>query len=152
MQTVQKNESQTYTLTQQQLEQLLRSLPQQTQSNSASNIEIDNEIDHTFAGISTSLSATIDKHEQVLGLGATDHMSHNSLDTFDQIVRPKQKPKVKLPNGQATSIAHMGNVKLSNKLELKDVLQISSFKFNLLSVFNWLRTVSAMSFLIQSFV
>jgi len=47
----------------------------------------------------TGLSAIIDKHEWVLDSGATDHMSHNSLDTFDQLVCPKQKAKIHFPNG-----------------------------------------------------
>ena len=81
-----------------------------------------------------SLNAIIDKHEWVLDLGATYHMSHNSLDTFDQIMCPTQMAKIHLSNGQATSIAHIGNVKLVNKLKLKDVLHVPYFKFNLLYV------------------
>ena len=46
----------------------------------------------------------------------------------------QEKPKITLPNGELSEITHMGRVIIDNKLVLKNILLVLTFKYNLLSV------------------
>lgn len=45
-----------------------------------------------------------------------------------------KKPNVNLPNGMTTPITHTGEISLSSRVELKKVLFVPNFHYNLLSV------------------
>ncbi|GJU75733.1 hypothetical protein Tco_1272803 [Tanacetum coccineum] len=69
----------------------------------------------------------------IIDIGASDHMlpDNNDLDGVHVI---KNKQVINLPNGHTFVISKVGNVTLENKLELKNVLIVPSFKFRLLLV------------------
>jgi hypothetical protein len=68
----------------------------------------------------------------IIDSGATDHMvcSH-SFFTSDIT---KVSYRVSLPNDTFVSATHLGNIQLTDKIVLPDVLCIPSFSFNLISV------------------
>ncbi|GJS49557.1 retrovirus-related pol polyprotein from transposon TNT 1-94 [Tanacetum coccineum] len=63
----------------------------------------------------------------------SDHMSPESNDLNDIHVL-KNKQVINLPNGHTSIISKVGHMALENKLELKNVLIVPSFKFRLLKV------------------
>ncbi|GJY62669.1 retrovirus-related pol polyprotein from transposon TNT 1-94 [Tanacetum coccineum] len=69
----------------------------------------------------------------IIDTGASDHMSPDNND-LDNVHVLKNKQVINLPNGHTSFISKVGNVTLENKLELKNVLIVPSFKFRLLSV------------------
>lgn len=125
-----KNQSMTFT--QQQIEQLLRLLPQSSKSVSHTS-DGDEDFDHNFAGniLCSCVSSRTD--DWTLDTGATDHMT----PYFNNVILPKQlleKPKINLPTGHTSDITHIGTLHLHNDLVLHDLLYVPAFKFNLLSV------------------
>nr|GEV88795.1 cysteine-rich RLK (receptor-like protein kinase) 8 [Tanacetum cinerariifolium] len=111
-------------------EQLLKSLPHfnQTSDNAL-------EIKHPFGkGTLYCLSCVNGVIEGwIIDTRANDHMSLDNND-LDDVQVLKNKQVVNLPNGHTSVISKVGNVTLENKLELKNVLIVPSFKFRLLSV------------------
>ncbi|GJU13518.1 cysteine-rich receptor-like protein kinase 8 [Tanacetum coccineum] len=95
------------------------------------------ETDHQFVAGTTRLSSQIDKLEVldnwIYDTRACDHMTpvHDSI--FDPY-QLKIKPHIRLPNGDTSVISHVGKVKLNNRILLKDVLVVPSFKFSMLKV------------------
>lgn len=71
--------------------------------------------------------------------GATNHISHHksSFSTF----KPLSNTAVTLPNDILVSIVGIGTIHLDSSLILLDVLYISQFKFNLLSVSSSTKTM-----------
>ncbi|XP_019168860.1 PREDICTED: uncharacterized protein LOC109164767 [Ipomoea nil] len=67
----------------------------------------------------------------ILDTGATDHITC-SLEFFDEY-SAVQGTVVNLPNGETVKVSHIGNIKLSENLWLKNVLCIPSFTFNIVS-------------------
>lgn len=76
----------------------------------------------------------------ILDSGATDHIVC-SIEFFNDF-RTAQGAEVSLPTGKSIPVEHIGSVKLNEKLWLKDVLHIPSFKFNLISVSKLLQDTS----------
>nr|XP_023884247.1 uncharacterized protein LOC111996488 [Quercus suber]XP_023884248.1 uncharacterized protein LOC111996488 [Quercus suber]XP_023884249.1 uncharacterized protein LOC111996488 [Quercus suber] len=68
----------------------------------------------------------------VIDTRATDHIvcSVNALSSITAITNAI----VELPNGETTSITHIGTIVLSSSLTLNNVLCVPSFTFNLLSI------------------
>ncbi|XP_019189518.1 PREDICTED: uncharacterized protein LOC109183945 [Ipomoea nil] len=77
-------------------------------------------------------SAYLNSYAWIIDSGATDHIVC-SLEFFDNY-RTVSEAKVNLPNGNHATVEHIGNIKLSNDIWLKDVLHIPSFKFNIISI------------------
>ncbi|KAK2969735.1 hypothetical protein RJ640_015879 [Escallonia rubra] len=68
----------------------------------------------------------IDTEEQIMCVLRHDQLS-------DPVMHPKIPP-VQIPNGDSARVHALGTVKLDKKLELKNVLGVPDFCFNLLSV------------------
>ena len=68
----------------------------------------------------------------VIDTGATDHIvcSVSLLSSITAITNTI----VELPNGETTSVTHIGTIVLSSSLTLNNVLCMPSFTFNLLFV------------------
>ncbi|GKG13257.1 hypothetical protein Tco_0350217, partial [Tanacetum coccineum] len=66
----------------------------------------------------------------IIDTEASDHMSPDNND-LDDVHVLKNKQVINLPNGHTSIISKVGNVTLENKLELKNVLIVPSFKFRL---------------------
>lgn len=119
--------SSTNQFTVQQIEALLRMLPRQSAG------ETDDEIDHAYGGMVSCYFAESVENEWIIDSGASDHMTGDFSAIHDAVKR-KNNPQINLPTGQTSNISHFGNVKLGNKLSLKNVLYVPSFKHNLISV------------------
>ena len=69
----------------------------------------------------------------ILDSGASDHMSYDASFLHD--LRPLDSPiTVSLPNGQKVQVSHCDTLKLNSWIELRNVLLVPQFKYNLLSV------------------
>jgi len=117
-----------FTLTQHQYKQFMRLIPQSQSNNS--NAETDEELDLSFACMITCLHGLQDKNSWVIDSRATDHMSYASVGNKERL----KGPKIYLPSGQTSDISSKGHVQLANGLQLKDVLHVPTFKYNLLSI------------------
>lgn len=58
----------------------------------------------------------------------------STFNLFNDYVKEKRVHIMILPDGTKKVVTHIGSIKLSDKIELKDVLYIPQFKYNLLSV------------------
>ncbi|EOY26809.1 Cysteine-rich RLK (RECEPTOR-like protein kinase) 8 [Theobroma cacao] len=74
----------------------------------------------------------IKQNHWIVDSGATDHICY-SLDSFES-TKTVNNCYVELPNDRKATVSHIGIVKLSPTLTLKNVLHVPSFKFNLLFV------------------
>ncbi|KAL2920668.1 Retrovirus-related Pol polyprotein from transposon TNT 1-94 [Bienertia sinuspersici] len=72
----------------------------------------------------------------VLDSGATDHICHNFfLKKFDSYYAMTDKDTtITIPDGRKVPILHVGTVKFTNSIILKDVFHVPEFHFNLISV------------------
>ncbi|CAM8968144.1 unnamed protein product [Rhodiola kirilowii] len=88
-----------------------------------------------FSGISyvNLVAHTFDKHEWILDTGATDHMIPH-LEIMSDIRKLNKPVLVKLPDGSMKKVIQCGNVYIAPGFMLQDVLHVSEFRFNLLSV------------------
>ncbi|GMI67901.1 hypothetical protein HRI_000459300 [Hibiscus trionum] len=71
--------------------------------------------------------------EWILDTGATNHMTCN-LDFLTTPIKCDSSSNVQLPNGNSTSVTHIGSCNLTSTKVLKNVLCVPTFKFNLISV------------------
>ncbi|XP_071712544.1 uncharacterized protein [Rutidosis leptorrhynchoides] len=93
--------------TSEQFEQLLKCLPQLSQSGTQAD-DFSDEIDHHFAGITTKTSLCGNQCTQwILDTGATDHMTPvtNKLKDLKILMF---KTQIRLPNGNTSVISHIG--------------------------------------------
>lgn len=116
----------------QQLEQLAQLMPQ-LQMQNAKDSEMDEELDGPFSGMISSFSAQVKKHEWIIDSGASDHMTPYLSNLVNPILF-QTSHKVTLPTGDTAAISHTWSVKLVQELILNNVLCVSNFKHNLLSV------------------
>ena len=116
------------TLTSQQLEQLLKLLPQ-------TGNDTDEELNESFSGMVTCClsSANYSSMTWIIDSGATDHMTAYLQNLVDVRQAPPHSV-IKLPNNQKAEITHIGSLQLSNGLMLREVLYVPSFNHNLLSI------------------
>ncbi|XP_022874262.1 uncharacterized protein LOC111393094 [Olea europaea var. sylvestris] len=89
------------------------------------------KISCTYTCSSTHISESSTTIPWVVDTGATDHMVCTM--PFLTIIKSKISPPVALPNGAIALATHIGNVKITENLFLRDVLCVPSFSFNLIS-------------------
>jgi len=75
-------------------------------------------------------------HKQwIVDSGASKHIISDLKALFDTHVPSQGNEKqVHFPNGQTTTISHIGKYKWNGRDVLKDVLAVPNFKYDLLSV------------------
>lgn len=69
----------------------------------------------------------------ILDSGASSHIWSNR-NAFKSIRKVNNKHEVVLPDGFVNDIKFMGNITLHSEIDLKDVLYVPDFKYNLLSI------------------
>lgn len=74
----------------------------------------------------------IKQNHWIMDSGASDHISY-SLHNFTY-VKPVNNCFVQLPNNKKIPISHIGIVKISSSLKLRNVQCVPSFKFNFVSI------------------
>ncbi|KAL2939147.1 Retrovirus-related Pol polyprotein from transposon RE1, partial [Bienertia sinuspersici] len=88
-------------VTAQQLEQILKLIPSNTNS------EAEEEIDSGFTGMVSCCNASLESHKWILDSGASDHTTGDP-SIVNNVRNADCKLKIKLPTGKTTSITHMG--------------------------------------------
>lgn len=73
------------------------------------------------------------KDAWVIDTGATHHITHD-IDSLSNVVSCPDMPPVQISNGDTVGVNALGRITLSKRLILEQVLGISNFCFNLLSV------------------
>lgn len=86
-----------------------------------------------YAGIVSCYLAEACNNEWIIDTDASHHTNDN-FGILKEIKECKTGSKINLPTGHTSNISHTGHVKLSNELELANVLYVPTFKHNLLSV------------------
>ena len=81
---------------------------------------------------STSKETDVSLRVWIIDSGATHHVSHDRNLFTDY--KPLGKTYVTLPNGYIVTITGVGCIHLTDSITLFNVLFISDFRFNLLSV------------------
>lgn len=114
-------------LTAQQLEQLLKLLP-----NNNVMTDTDDELE-AFSGMVSCFSTTGKSSRWIMDSGASDHMV-SSLEKIVNVVPAEIGSTIYLPTGDAAAITHIGDMILSNGLKLTKVLYVPQFKHNLMSI------------------
>ncbi|KAL2934853.1 Retrovirus-related Pol polyprotein from transposon RE1, partial [Bienertia sinuspersici] len=121
-------------ITLQQLEHLIKNLPlSQPQSSVGGASETDEELDFNYAGMVLCNGAMRAMKEWIIDSRASDHMT-GDVRKLENPVRAEENQRITLPNGKTAKVTHVGKVRLSDKLELKNVLFVPEFQHNLLSV------------------
>ncbi|KAF7812241.1 Cysteine-rich RLK (receptor-like protein kinase) 8 [Senna tora] len=69
----------------------------------------------------------------IIDSGASSHVTGN-LDLLKDVLEPRGKNTVQLPDGITKRVQYVGNVILGGKLILRNVLYVPDFKYNLISV------------------
>lgn len=85
----------------------------------------------------TAYSFLVDvaKAHWIIDTGATNHMVADlSLLSNIKAVDVKDTKKVNLPNGEIAHVTHIGNCRITGTWEVKNVLFIPDFQYNLMSV------------------
>ncbi|XP_074265479.1 uncharacterized protein LOC141587913 [Silene latifolia] len=72
-------------------------------------------------------------HDWIIDTGASDHMTFNTRLLHNVRFLPKSLP-IGLPDGSIKHVSKVGDIRLNDKILLQNVLLISDFKQNLLSV------------------
>ncbi|WOH15415.1 hypothetical protein DCAR_0934954 [Daucus carota subsp. sativus] len=98
----------------------------------------------SFAGIIlasnvVSIVKSYDKNTWIIDSGASDHMCGNTI-IFHNLRSLDLPVKVGLSDGSVKIVDKMGDIKLSRRLTLYDVLYIDEFNHNLLSVSKLIKT------------
>ncbi|GAA0157244.1 hypothetical protein LIER_38422 [Lithospermum erythrorhizon] len=86
-----------------------------------------------MAGISLCSVVQNVSHNWILDSGATDHITPN-LSLFTCYQALSISSTITIPDDSQISIHHIGNVTLSQSLNLLNVLHIPSFQYNLISI------------------
>ena len=138
------SQKQSPTLTAEQVEQLLKLLPQSSASHSSSgpqfSSETDEELDLNFAANVTLLSTISCKYDWILDTGATDHIAMD-ISLFRELRKPTSYCCVSLPNDQTAEIIGLGDIELHSGIMLKNALCVPKFKYNLLSISRFLPNI-----------
>ncbi|XP_056692153.1 uncharacterized protein [Spinacia oleracea] len=137
--TAEKEHSQTQPgfLTAEQCTQLLSLLNKQ-QNDKTSAAEHQNEegdtAGHAFMAGNTYCFLTYSKSSWLLDSGASDHMcaSLNMFDTYEAILDDNEF--ITIPDGRKVAVHHKGTVTLNCHIQLKGVLHVPDFHYNLLSI------------------
>lgn len=87
---------------------------------------------HDVLGGIYSLPSHFSSPNRIIDTDASNHMI-NSINLFSSNIRICQS-SISLPDGQSVLVSHIGIVQLSPSLILENVLCVTSFHFNLISV------------------
>lgn len=88
-----------------------------------------------MAGHTHTPISKVEDLKWIVDCGATNHMSSSLSNlTNVKLVKSDQNRKVHLPNGEVALVSHIGSCRLIDTGELKDVLFVPDFQYNLLSV------------------
>lgn len=98
----------------------------------AGNLNSQQNVDTAF-NASFSNSDDIGPCSWIIDMRATTHMCA-SPNLFSKLKQTTRHISVKLPYNRTKHVTQEGNVNLSSAITLEDVLYISSFRYNLLSV------------------
>ncbi|KAL2893569.1 Retrovirus-related Pol polyprotein from transposon RE1 [Bienertia sinuspersici] len=118
-------------ITMKQIEQMLKQI---SSTSKAGGEDSDDELDGSYSGMVISCHYA-DNHgegmkEWIMDLGASDHMT----GMCELMSKSESRQQINMPTGETTPISHVGNVRLKNDLELKNVMYVPQFKHNLLLV------------------
>ena len=119
-------------ISEQQREKLLKLLPGGSKHTGVSS-QIEDDLENGFTNMVTCCNATSVEHEWIIDSGFYDHMTED-LSMLDLPRKITCRNKINLPNGLTFEISHYGDVTLHNSLRMKNVLHVSDFMHNLLSV------------------
>ncbi|XP_075074619.1 uncharacterized protein LOC142162195 [Nicotiana tabacum] len=88
-----------------------------------------------IAGTLHAFISTLVDNDWIVDTGASNHMVHclNLLDSYEE-VSEKDKNKVQLPTGEQAFIKHTGICSFFRNKKIQNILHITDFKYNLLSV------------------
>lgn len=126
-------EQQTFMMTSQQLDQLLKMIPR-NETEKQKETETDEEIDYGFSGMVQSNAGKLtESTEWIIDSGASDHMT-SSLHNLINVKLAPATFNITLPTGDTTSISHIGDTVLPNGLKLFNVLYVPQFNHNLISI------------------
>ncbi|XP_074323954.1 uncharacterized protein LOC141660872 [Apium graveolens] len=126
------NVQQSITVTSQQLEQLLKLIPQDASNQQG--YETDEEINIGFSGMAYKNDVKkLENDGWIIDSGASDHMTSSQKNLIN-VKRAPTSYTITLPTGATTLITHIGNVVLQNGLKLNNVLYVPQFNHNLLSI------------------
>lgn len=117
--------------TPQQLAQLATMVPQLLTQQRGS--DTDEELDNHFSGmISFNMAESFDNC-WIIDSGASAHMTPH-LNKLTELISLSQNTQITLPTGATVQVTHMGNTRIGAELQLKKVMCVPMFKYNLLSV------------------
>lgn len=99
------------------------------------NTDLPHDTMANMAGTIRSFLADVDKKKWIIDTGSTNHMS-SDLKMLINVTKldPHNIRIVHTPNGSVTSMSHVGNCQILQGEEIKDVLFVSEFQYNLISV------------------
>lgn len=120
---------QNFPFTPEQCQQILALIGTQSKSNFVSNYAVENNL----SGIALNAFKSVHSTSWIIDSGATDDMV-NSPSFFLHLSSTTSHRTVKLPNGENVPITHIGDVKITPNIILKNVLCVPRFQFNLISI------------------
>ncbi|XP_075103743.1 uncharacterized protein LOC142178311 [Nicotiana tabacum] len=123
-------------LTNEQYSQIMKLLNQDQSVDGSANMA---DIVHSFL-------ACVEKRNWIIDTGATNHMAADlsMLSKFRAVSQASNK-RIHLPNGGITIVLHVGNCKLTDTGEIRNVLYVPDFQYNLLSVSKETRELHCMA-------
>ncbi|KAL4334975.1 hypothetical protein GQ457_07G002860 [Hibiscus cannabinus] len=122
-------------LSTQQCQQLIAMLTSQLQATSTSNVpssSVNLAMQGKILSFVNSLTSFSIKSCWIIDFGASRHVCY-SKDFFESL-SPIASGTIMLPNKTVVSVGYAGNVRISERILLKDVLYVPEFRFNLLAV------------------
>lgn len=117
----------------QQLQQLLKLIPNQSLQTLKGESETDDELDIAFSGMVTCNMASCTTNTWIVDLGASDHIT-GSVEKLVNVKPAGGYLTITLPTCVVSQITHIGDVKMMNDLILCNVLVVPQFKHNSLSI------------------
>ena len=97
-----------------------------------SNLPFTPTLEHSIFSAKTVTREAFSASDWVIDTSTIDHMVH-SISCFTSITATLNT-YVNLPNGETALVTHIRTIQISENLILYNVLCVSSFSFNLLSV------------------
>ena len=119
--------------TPQQLQHLLKLLPQSSSAQISQTSPAEEDFDNCFSGMVTCNMSTVESGDWIVDSGASDHMT-STLDNLLNVQLAPPELIIKLPTGASCKITHIGDIRLKNGLLLRKVLYVPLFKHNLISI------------------
>ncbi|KAJ9550707.1 hypothetical protein OSB04_014752 [Centaurea solstitialis] len=138
---------------------LVRGGPEVTASRVLQSVEQIEQLKHLFTASSTSATPTctvaekgtsdmtlntIQGDEWIVDSGASDHMTGSS-HVFSSYKPCSGTQKVRVADGSLAPVAGKGSVSISDQITLRSVLHVPKLRFNLLSVYQLIRSLPCMA-------